>query len=112
MMPDSLSPELKDLLSSMLDPNPKTRASIRTVACHQWVVNGADAHCPLARAASSDKAAGSAFNDQAVDDVVGFGFDRQTVEAALLADKRNSITSAYRLAVQQRWLALQRSGGF
>ena len=36
---------------------------------------------------------------QATDDLCGVA-----VEAALLAGKRNSITSAYRLAVQQMWL--------
>ena len=74
------------------------------------MVSGADAHRPLARASSAERSAGSTFNEQAVEDVVGFGFDRQTVEAALLANKRNSITSAYRLAVQQRWLDSHRSG--
>jgi hypothetical protein len=34
----------------------------------------------------------------------GFGFDRETVLAALAAGKRNSITATYRLALHQRYL--------
>lgn len=115
IMPEDLSPELQSLLTSMLEPNPKQRASIRVVSCHPWVVAGADAHRPLTVHQTGSAAGGGGggdkkWDEQAVEDVVGFGFDRQTVEAALLAKKRNSITSAYRLAVQQRWLASQRSG--
>ena len=41
---------------------------------------------------------------EALAELEGFGFDRETVLAALAGGKRNSITATYRLALHQRAL--------
>lgn len=41
---------------------------------------------------------------QALNELENFGFDRETVLAALAAGKRNSITATYRLSLHQRYL--------
>jgi serine/threonine protein kinase len=110
-----LSTELQDLISVMLQGNPKIRATMSEVAAHPWVRAGA-ADVAGRRAASGtgvDTGAAppvgigipeSEVDHEALAELEGFGFDRETVLAALAGGKRNSITATYRLALHQRAL--------
>ena len=109
-----LSTQLQDLISVMLQGNPKLRATMKEVLAHPWVQSGA-ADAAARHAAPGSQKGGSAppvgvgiseseVDREALAELEGFGFERDTVLAALAAGKRNSLTATYRLALHQRYL--------
>ena len=98
-IPDTLSPQLQDLLRHMLDPNPTTRYYFKDIITHDW------------------------FNlNQALPDLIGgvnyfemkypidmrilnicetYGFDKDQVRAGLENNKYNNCTAVYRLCVKK-----------
>ena len=98
-IPDTLSPQLQDLIRHMLDPNPTTRYYFKDIITHDW------------------------FNsNQALPDLIGgvnyfkmkypidmrilnicetYGFDKDQVRAGLENNKYNNCTAVYRLCVKK-----------